>query len=192
MLERACSHRDQRSGLWRRGRGRVGTGGKARNGGALLLEVLIALAVFVGAGLAIISVLEQSLSAMSRMRDARQASDLAASAMARLEAGIDTPETLDGEVPAWEDQSDGSTLVAPAGGRWEIDVRTDTSQFPGVIRVTVEAIKYSSDEGSDAVRASWKLSQLIRGEAAPTENAAVDEIQRAQLEAAERAGGGER
>lgn len=157
--------------------------------GAMLLEVLIALAVFVGAGLAIISVLEQSIGAMGRMRDAKQAADLASSALARLEAGIDTPETLDGEVPAWEDLSDGSTLVAPGGGRWEIDVRTDSSQFPGVIRVTVEAIKYTNTEGSDTVRASWKISQLIRGEAAPPEgNEQVDEIQRAQLEAAGRAG----
>ncbi len=168
-------------------------GGPRRRRATLLLEVLIALAVFVGAGLAVMSVLEQSLGSMARMRDYRQACDLASSAMARMEAGIDTPETLDGPVPAWEDESDGSVIQGAGGGRWEIDVRTDTSAFAGLTRVTVEAIKRSGREGSEGVLASYTLTQLVRAPLSSDDKAApADEIGRRQRLSADKAAGGTR
>ncbi|MBL8962955.1 MAG: hypothetical protein KF787_06190 [Phycisphaeraceae bacterium] len=129
--------------------------------GALLLEALVALAVFVGAGLAFVTVLEQSTEAMIRARDLRQACDLASSALARMEAGIDTAETLDGPVPPWDDTSDGGVLQAGSGGRWEIDVVTEPSAFAGLTRVTVTAIKRPAS-GGEHVRASYAMTQLIR------------------------------
>lgn len=135
---------------------------RSRHGrGALLLEALIALAVFVGAGLAVMAVLDQSTEAMIRARDLRQACDLASSALARMEAGIDTAETLDGPVPDWEGLSDGGVIQAGAGGRWEIDVATEPSAFAGLTRVTVTAIKRPMS-GGERVRASYSMTQLIR------------------------------
>lgn len=163
-------------------------GNPRRRRGALLLEVLIALAVFVGAGLAVISVLEQSTGAMGRMRDQRQACDLACSAMARIEAGIDTPETLDGPVPAWEEGSDGGVIQGGGGGNWELDIRTDTSQFPGLTRITVQAIKRPGTSGSDAVQASYSLTQLVKAGAGAMDDRGtkVDEIGEKQRRAAEK------
>lgn len=150
-------------------------GGCVRRG-ALLLEVLLALSVFVGAGLAVISILEQSTGAMIRQREQRQACDLAASAMARLEAGIDTPETLDGPVPEWDGLSDGSVITAGGTGSWEIDVKTEPSSIAGLVRVTVAASKLSASSSTGGVRAKYELTQLIRTPLLPSETAAPADV----------------
>ncbi|MCC6425775.1 MAG: hypothetical protein IT435_03035 [Phycisphaerales bacterium] len=156
-----------------------------RRRGALLLEVLLALAVFVGAGLAILTVLERSSDAMARVRDRRQACDLATSALARIEAGIDTPETLDGPVPAWEDLSDGSIIGAGGDARWELDIRTEVSQFEGLTKVTVEAIKRGPGDPDGAPRDSFILSQLVRIPMSGSESSdPQDEIGKRQRDAA--------
>lgn len=159
--------------------------------GVLLLEVLVALALLVGAGLAVLTVLQQSTGAMGRMRDQRTACDLACSAMARIEAGIDTPETLDGPVPAWEEGQDGGTIQAGGGGAWELDVRTDLSQFAGLTRVTVEAIRHPAP-GDDRIVASYTLTQMVRlkgGLGAPEATGSGDAIGDAQRKALKKGGG---
>ncbi len=164
---------------------------KARGGpgwrrGTLLLEVLLALAVFVGAGLAILTVLERSTDALARVRDHRQACDLALSAIARIEAGLDTPESLDGPVPEWEDMSDGRAIEAAGGGKWEIDIKTEPSQFSGLTKITVEAIKRRAGDPDGEALARYSIAQVVRTPLglSPKDGAPEDEIGRRQREGA--------
>jgi type II secretory pathway pseudopilin PulG len=149
--------------------------------GALLLETMVALTLFVGAALAILTMLDRSAEARARVRDARQAMDLASSALARIEAGLDTPESLDGPVRAWSDHEGDPAVVHGAGdGPWELDIRTEPSAFEGLVKVTAEAIKKSVPRGgasdSDRVVASASLSQLVRLAAASAPKTLEDEL----------------
>ena len=58
--------------------------------GALLLEVVLALALFVTAGIAILSMVGQSVGSLKSAREKLHAADLARSAMAKIEAGRST------------------------------------------------------------------------------------------------------
>jgi len=132
--------------------------------GAILLELLLAVAIFSAAGLAILSVMNTSIGSARAMRDAQQAADLARSAMAKIEAGIATPETLHGPVPAWVDEvaTEGAFADAPpTESNWELEVTTDRSQFAGLTLVTVRALRRESPN-SDQLRASYTLRQLVR------------------------------
>ena len=138
----------------------------------LLLEVAAAMAVFVMGGLAILSLVGGSVDSLSAARDAVKAVDLARSGMARLEAGLATPQNLPGPVPAWEDDTDawlgddalsaeeghGFADAAPRPSGWELEVETEPSEFAGLTLVTVTAIKRSGE----SVAASYTLRQLVR------------------------------
>lgn len=127
--------------------------GTTSRGGAVLLETLLALALFVAAGLAILAYVDRAQSAVQQTRDVARAADLARSAMSRIEAGVDTPETLSGPV-----QGDGEQ---PSAEAWEIEVQTEPAGPPGLSRVTVRAIKRPI-EGSDRELASFTLVQAVR------------------------------
>jgi hypothetical protein len=136
----------------------------------LLLEVVTAVAVFVGAGMAILSLVSGSVSSLAAARDAVKAVDLARSGMARLEAGLATPQTLPGPVPRWEDDADawlGDDAAAESGGfadaaprpsGWELDVETEPSRFAGLTLVTVTASK----RAGEVIEATYTLRQLVR------------------------------
>ncbi|MBZ0172679.1 MAG: hypothetical protein K8E66_09895 [Phycisphaerales bacterium] len=72
-----------------------------RGTGAILLEVLLALALFVVTSLTLLSVISQSIEGLRRSQDRLLAADHARNAMARIEAGIARPETLNGPVTPW-------------------------------------------------------------------------------------------
>jgi type II secretory pathway pseudopilin PulG len=128
----------------------------------LLLEVMLALAIFVMAGTAILALVGRSVAGMERARLAQRAADLARSAMAKIEAGLETPQTLNGPVRAWEPEGEirGGGVVdsLPADSGWELKIDTEPSQFAGLTRVTVRALKQSAG----AERASYTLRQLVR------------------------------
>jgi hypothetical protein len=92
--------------------------------------------------------------------------------MARIEAGLETPQTLNGPVRAWQPdegaaapdggpRGSGVLDMAPADSGWELQIDTEPSQFRGLTRVTVKALKRAS-EGSDQTEASYTLRQLVR------------------------------
>src|SRR5688572_10823162 len=86
--------------------------------GALLLEVILALALFVMGGIALLTMIGRTFANVEFVRDSERAADLARSAMAKLEAGIATADTLDGPVRGWldDDESfDGDELAEAAG-----------------------------------------------------------------------------
>jgi hypothetical protein len=141
--------------------------------GALLLEVMLALGIFVMAGTAILTLVDRTVEGMDRVRLTRHAADLARSAMAKMEAGIETPQTLSGPVHAWsaeeagfkttsgETRGGGVVDAVPIDSEWELQVDTEASQFHGLTRVTVKAFRRAG-EGSDRMLASYTLRQLVR------------------------------
>lgn len=153
-----------------RGGGRATAAVRAR--GALLLEIMVALAVFVAGGLAVMAMVNRAAASMSLARDYRAAADLARSAMAKIEAGIATPQTLHGPVPAWNPEEDagqdagdgmgsGFADSPPAPSGWELEIATEPSAFDGLTMVTVRAVRRAG-EGSERTRASYTLRQLVR------------------------------
>ena len=105
--------------------------------GAILLEVILALSIFVTSGLAILTLVTQSTSRLTAIRDNETAADLARSAMAQIEAGLATPESLLGPVPDWLETESGQAMVeselmrgAAGGGSGGLDMNVGTSEGP--------------------------------------------------------------
>lgn len=141
--------------------------------GALLLEMLVALGLFVVGGLAISAAVDRGLGALAQDREETRAADLVRSAMAQIEAGIATPQTLTGPVQAWrddtsalqgDDEAGPSMRVFDEGATdetdWELEVLTEPSEFEGLTLVSVTAMRV--DQLSGEVAFSHTLHQLVR------------------------------
>ncbi len=184
-------------------RNRVARNAFAR--GALLLEVMLAITLFVMGAIAILALLNDSTSGLASTRDAVRAADLARSAMARIEAGIGSVRTEHGPVPLWEDDleahddlsgtseiGEGFADTPPRPSLWRIEVESEPTDFDGLTRVTVRAIKQAAPN-STTVTASYTLHQLVRMADRVEDTAgAVDEISRAAESGAARPSGGGR
>ena len=110
--------------------------------GVALLEVMLAIAMLAMAGLVVLGALSD---ASRRLRSAEiraDAADLAASAFALLNAGLATPDSLDGPVPAdGLIGNDGASDSAAAGdiepSGWMLVVDTEPAAFDGRVRVQI-------------------------------------------------------
>lgn len=146
--------------------------------GGILLEVMLALALLVMGSMTILGAMSQSIHSLEATRLKQQAADLARSAMARIEAGIATPDTLQGPVPAWEsdpesgaDELNGDAfpdefgLAAGIGwsedSGWELEIDTSPSPFAGLAIVRVRALRRASLD-SDRIIGQYTLEQLVR------------------------------
>jgi hypothetical protein len=125
-----------------------------RRRGAVLLDAMLAVAIFVSAGSAILVLCDRSLAGLERERVKMQACDLARSAMARIEAGIDSAQALNGLVRT-------DSGLAPGSGSWELKIETDPSQFTGLTRVSVTALRHARADDEQVVE-SYTLRQLVR------------------------------
>jgi hypothetical protein len=121
-----------------------------RRRGAVLLECVLALALFVACGLSVLALMDHAVDSVASTRDTEQAADLARTTMARVEAGIASPDTLNG--PVLDENGEKS-------GAWALEVQTEPSQFEGLAKVTVRAIKHGVGESE---LASFTLHQLVR------------------------------
>lgn len=130
--------------------------GRGRRHGALLLEVVLALAVFIMAGLAVLSAVERAAGSAEWVRDMHMAADLARSAMSRIEAGLDDPIALSGPARRWMDDD---APPESAGPGWTLRIETTPSPFDGLTLVAVTAQREES-RGARAV--SCTLRQLVR------------------------------
>jgi hypothetical protein len=132
---------------------------------ALLLEAMLSLVLLVTCGAAVLSIMSDAGGAVRSMREQQFAFDLARSAIAKIEAGIDTPQTLDGPVPGWDDGFQGESDQARddtwRGVRWTLAIDVQPSQFAGLTLLTVTAEGRDAIE-ADRVVASASLSQLVR------------------------------
>jgi type II secretory pathway pseudopilin PulG len=118
----------------------------------VLLETVLAIALFVIAGTAIMALAQGSLTGLERTRMQERATEVARSAMAKLDAGLETERTLNGPIKA------APGTVAPAG-QWELKIDSAPSQFPGLTIVSVTARQLGA---GGAVLASHTLRQLVR------------------------------
>jgi type II secretory pathway pseudopilin PulG len=144
---------------------------RSRGGGWVLLELLLALTIFVFTAISVLGAVSQGIAGAERTRDLAQAADLARSTMAKLEAGLGTIQNLAGPVPAWDpaaatdaefsELGAGSSDSPPLPSLWEIEIDTLASEFPGLTHVTVTAIKRPIPE-SERIAASFALHQLVR------------------------------
>lgn len=131
---------------------------------AVLLEALLAIALFVGAAAFTLAATRSALQAVDRHRRSLEAVDLARSKMAELEAGLIALEDLRGG----DDDGVGSTSRSgpprDAGEtpRWRTSVKTQRSEFTGLtlVQLTVaETDDHPLDEGRAPV--SFTLRQLV-------------------------------
>lgn len=121
--------------------------------GAMLIECIVAVAIFVAGGLLILGSLARASVSVERVRDTEHGAELAGSAMAQIECGLARPEALVGQVPL---QGSGvESVLTP----WWLEIETEPSAFDGLTHVTIRAVKRS---GSGVESASFTLHQLVR------------------------------
>lgn len=145
------------------------SGSRSRRG-TLLLEVMLALTLFVATALMILAILGRSLDALSEARARQTACDLARSAMSRIEAGIASPESLNGPAQLFDGPLNAPGDDAPTESDWELVVETEPSLFEGLTLVTVTARRTAEEDGGEAEgardRSEYTLRQLVRLRAA--------------------------
>lgn len=170
--------------------------------GALLFEVLVALALFVMGSLTIGRIVLQCLTAMETSRLEQQACDLARSTMAQIEAGIVDPNAINGPAVRWDEtmllpdagmdaEADfdgaevmsGSASVAPVpttgGPQWMLEVETEPFEGSGLWLVSVRA-SLEPDDAPGVVMISYTLRQLVRlGDQAEDQAGEEDELMNA-------------
>lgn len=143
---------------------------------AILLEIMLALALFVTTSLTLLSIISQSTSGLTRSRDRLIAADHARSAMSQIEAGIARPETLNGPIqpaPAQlgEELDPGFIGIdpddAPSGEQdadptWALEIETDRSEYDGLTLVRVRAHRIDPDGFEPEGAATYTLSQFVR------------------------------
>lgn len=148
------------------------TRGVRTGGGWVLLEMMVALAIFVLTALAVLGAVDRGLTSAGRTRDYAKAVDLATSTMAKLGAGLGTVQSLSGPVPPWEpplvsdgpfDESapGGFSETAPVDTGWEVEVDTVRSEFAGLTHVIVTVVKRPNPD-SESLDVSYTLHQLVR------------------------------
>lgn len=115
--------------------------------GSILLEVLLAIAVFTFAGIVILGVLEETVAAGGRAERRALAMDLARTRMAEIEAGVEgysaadvsatsaAPAATDGLAAA--SATSASALPDPRKGL-RVEVRLEPSDHPGLTLAVVE------------------------------------------------------
>ncbi|MFA6044392.1 MAG: hypothetical protein WC718_05360 [Phycisphaerales bacterium] len=123
---------------------------RATRRGIILLECIIALAIFVAIGLSLLAMSNLATDVATRTQRQARARDLARSAMSQIEAKLASPETLSGEQKDDAGNPTGYTLV----------VHSEPSQFAGLALVEVTASRsgVQNDPDSFTLRSLANLS----------------------------------
>jgi len=136
-----------------------------RRRGAMLLEILMALSLFVTAGSIILVSTTSMTAALGRSRDQQIATDLAVSMMAQLEAGLTTAERLhDTLVDVDLLSTDNSARLEAMSGqpkRWRIVVETEQSRFSPLTNVTIRIFDARGARAGDETELAV-VHQLVR------------------------------
>ena len=138
--------------------------------GAVLLEVMLALALFVGAGAFCLAAVKSVFGALDRAERRSFAADLARSKLAELEAGMVAMQDLRGE---WSG-SVGSLARDDAfdePAQWTIDVETDRTQYTGLTLITLTV-----SDASGPRPVTFTLRQLVALRATEGEAYEVDDL----------------
>jgi hypothetical protein len=106
---------------------------RRRSRGAVLFECMLALALLIAAGVTVLACLDQAQSAVQAHEEASQAVRVAQAALSLMDAGVITPETVQGPVSKWRPGVGGVELVAT--------VETQPSEFTGLTQITIRVTR---------------------------------------------------
>lgn len=127
--------------------------------GAVLLEVIVSMAIFVAAASFTLRATGSVLSALDQSRREQAAVDLAVSTMAELEAGIidlqslRSGRTMDIRGPAWEGERIDD-------GPWRMEVDTSRSEHRGLTLVELTVVE-DLPQGNDRVPVQYSIRRLL-------------------------------
>ncbi len=131
--------------------------------GAMLLEVMLAVGLFVGSASFCLAVTKSLFASLQRADRRHFAVDLARSKLAELEAGLVNVQELRGEWSgAVGSRPEDDDLDSVPVTVWEIDITTTRSEYGGLslIELTVREVSLETDaDRDDAV--SFTLRRLI-------------------------------
>lgn len=130
-----------------------------RSRGVGLLELLIAVVIISMAGLAIITSVRTGAQRVLSARERAAAADILASAAALLDAGLASPEALDGPFDLAMLTRDGGPEPfeedPPEGDGWALRVDTEPFGTPGLVRVTMTAVRTSEVDAGERDVLTW-------------------------------------
>lgn len=109
--------------------------------GSFLIEMIIAVALFAGAGLIVIGAMRDGVRSTLRAMERERAADHAASAFALVASGIETIDAIDGPVPEYDDPESTEQFadLLPEASGWIIEAESDRSPYGALTRLTVTA-----------------------------------------------------
>lgn len=142
-----------------------------RRGGGILFELLLSIALFVGAGSFVLGSLKSVFQRLERTAQSQFALDLARSKLAELELGLVTINDLHEEVV--EGLGSVETFEPPVTAgpfdppEWVVDVETERSSFRGLTLVTVRVRLETFDQAPGTFAGSTDealatIRQLVR------------------------------
>ena len=132
---------------------RRGPSGVRRRGG-LLLETLVAVAIFVGVATFSLAAVRDGIAAAERARLRLVAVGLATSRIAEVEAGLVSPWTV-GEADGLDEESTFDAEDSPL----RLEMEAAPSNFDGLVRVVVSV--YEEASGSSAANPPRRLARLV-------------------------------
>ncbi len=145
--------------------------------GAILLEVMLAIGLFVGAAAFCLGVTRSLFSSLERTDRRRLAIDLARSKLAELEAGLITVQELRGE---WSggvgSRQDDELETAASGPTWEINAITTRTEYRGLSLIELTITEVPPDAGVESDVVSFTLRQLVALREQDPEAYEVDEM----------------
>jgi hypothetical protein len=113
---------------------------------------MLALALLIAAGVTVVASLDRAAASAALRADEARASQIATSAMAMIDAGLMTPQTVQGPVDKWR--------VGVAAERdWRVSVDTQPSEFGSLVRVTVRVFR-GEDSNAPALATLHQLVDL--------------------------------
>jgi len=160
--------------------------GEHRRGG-VLFEVMLAVALFVGAAALTLASVRSVTRTLERTRLQQEAVDLARSRMAELEAGLTTLGGLRGDADI-DDPNSTDSHAAAEEPRWRIEVSTARSEFGNLTLVELTVIENMPAEleaaGESPMR--YTLRQLVALREDAGQPFAEDEMTRGLTDGGER------
>lgn len=136
--------------------------------GGILLETVLALALFAGGAIFVLQSVRDGIAALDRSRNRQEAVDLARSAIARLEAGLINLEDLrqgqlvEGSGDWFDDGAFGESNGGDISTRYVIEALTSRSPYPGLTLVEVRISAAEAGDGSRPGPLLCTLRQLVR------------------------------
>ena len=149
-----------------RGRSRMPSGRRRRArvwAGGVLFEVMLALALFVGAASFTLAAARSVFSSLDQMRRRQEAIDLARSKLAELQTGLITISDLRGQHVDSVSSSKGADVDRPSqsagAGGWILEAKTTRTVFTGLSLVELTVREDVAPDVPQAV--SFTLRQLM-------------------------------